>query len=187
MPITHNNIPHIVFLFSDTGGGHRSAAEAILEAMSSEFPGKMTAEMVDIFRDYAPARSMLAIAFLPLIVLTTQYFGDTARFGTLAMYLAVTVICIAAAAHQAWSANLFTTVSDMFPKKAIGSMVGIGTMAGGVGGIIIQLLSGRLNDVFKATPKTAYLIMFCICALGYVTAWSIMKILVPRHKPITDL
>jgi MFS transporter, ACS family, hexuronate transporter len=135
----------------------------------------------------ARMRSMLVIAFLPMIVMTTQYFGDTARFGTLAMYLAVTVICIAAAAHQAWSANLFTTVSDMFPKKAIGSMVGIGTMAGGVGGIIIQLLSGRLNDVFRETPKTAYLIMFIVCALGYITAWSIMKTLVPKHKPITDL
>jgi ACS family hexuronate transporter-like MFS transporter len=135
----------------------------------------------------ARMRSMLIFAFFPMIVLTTQYFGDTTRFGTTAMYLAVTVICIAAAAHQAWSANLFTTVSDMFPKKAIGSVTGIGTMAGGVGGIIIQLISGRLNDVFKATPKTAYLIMFMICALGYIIAWTLIKTLVPKHKPITDL
>ena len=135
----------------------------------------------------ARMRTMLKIAFFPTIVLTAQYFGDTARFGTAAMYLAVTVICIAAAAHQAWSANLFTTVSDMFPKKAIGSITGIGTMAGGIGGIIIQLISGRLNDVFKATPKTAYLIMFMICALGYLIAWTLIKTLVPRHKPITDL
>jgi ACS family hexuronate transporter-like MFS transporter len=135
----------------------------------------------------ARMRTMLIIAFFPTIVLTAQYFGDTARFGTAAMYLAVTVICIAAAAHQAWSANLFTTVSDMFPKKAIGSITGIGTMAGGIGGIIIQLISGRLNDVFKATPKTAYLIMFMICALGYLIAWTLIKTLVPRHKPITDL
>jgi ACS family hexuronate transporter-like MFS transporter len=75
----------------------------------------------------------------------------------------------------------------MFPKKAIGSITGIGTMAGGIGGIIIQLISGRLNDVFKATPKTAYLIMFMICALGYLIAWTLIKTLVPRHKPITDL
>jgi MFS transporter, ACS family, hexuronate transporter len=135
----------------------------------------------------ARMRSMLLIAFIPLVVLTAQFFGDTVRFGSSAMYLAVSVICIAAAAHQAWSANLFTTVSDMFPKKAIGSIVGIGTMAGGLGGIIIQLLSGRLNDVFSKTPKTAYLVMFMVCACGYITAWLIIKTLVPKNKPITDL
>jgi ACS family hexuronate transporter-like MFS transporter len=135
----------------------------------------------------ARMRAMLMIAVVPLVVLTTQYFGNVARFGNAAMYLAVAVICIAAAGHQAWSANLFTTVSDMFPKKAVGSMVGIGTMAGGIGGILIQLLSGKLNDVFIATPQTAYLIMFCICALGYLIAWSLMKGLVPKHRLITDL
>jgi len=135
----------------------------------------------------ARMRAMLMIAVVPLVVLTTQYFGNVARFGNAAIYLAVAVICIAAAGHQAWSANLFTTVSDMFPKKAVGSMVGIGTMAGGIGGILIQLLSGKLNDVFSATPQTAYLIMFCICAFGYLIAWSLMKGLVPQHKPITDL
>ena len=82
----------------------------------------------------ARMRAMLMIAVVPLVVLSTQYFGNVARFGTTAMFLAVGVICIAAAAHQAWSANLFTTVSDMFPKKAIASVTGIGTMAGGVGG-----------------------------------------------------
>jgi ACS family hexuronate transporter-like MFS transporter len=132
-------------------------------------------------------RAMLMIAILPLAVLTTQYFGSTERFGTTAMWLAVSVICIGAAAHQAWSANLFTTVSDMFPKKAVGSIVGIGTMAGGIGGVIIQQLAGRLTDHFASTPKVAYLIMFCICALCYVTAWTIIKTLVPKHKPITDL
>jgi ACS family hexuronate transporter-like MFS transporter len=135
----------------------------------------------------ARMRAMLMIAVLPLVVLSTQYFGDTTRFGNAAMFLAVAVICIAAAAHQAWSANLFTTVSDMFPKKAVGSIVGIGTLAGGIGGILIQLVSGKMNDIFSETPKTAYLIMFIICAAGYMTAWFIIKGLVPKHKPITDL
>jgi len=105
----------------------------------------------------------------------------------MASVLAVGVICIGCAAHQAWSANLFTTVSDMFPKKAVASVIGIGTMAGGIGGVIIQKLAGRLTDAFRETPQTAYLIMFIICALSYLAAWSIMKMLVPRHKPITDL
>jgi ACS family hexuronate transporter-like MFS transporter len=135
----------------------------------------------------ARMRAMLMIAVVPLVVLSAQYFGNVARFGSAAMYLAVGVICIAAAGHQAWSANLFTTVSDMFPKKAVGSITGIGTMAGGIGGIMIQLLSGKLNDVFISTPQTAYLIMFCICASGYLIAWMLMKGLVPQHKLITDL
>lgn len=75
MQISQNKIPHIVFLFSDTGGGHRSAAEAILEAMSSEFPGKMTAEMVDIFRDYAPVPLNQAPNFYPPLSRMPEMWG----------------------------------------------------------------------------------------------------------------
>ena len=131
--------------------------------------------------------AMLLIAFVPLVVLSTQYFGNVQHFGTSAMYLAVIIICIAAAAHQAWSANLFTTVSDMFPKKAVASVTGIGAMAGGIGGVVVQLLAGKLTDVFNANPQHAYLIMFIICSFAYLIAWSIMKSLVPKHKLISDL
>ena len=131
--------------------------------------------------------SMFLIACAPLAVLSTQYFGDLDRFHAMASTLAVGVICIGAAAHQAWSANLFTTVSDMFPKKAVGSVTGIGTAAGGLGGVIVQQLAGFLTDLFKSHPQTAYLIMFIVCALSYLIAWVIMKSLVPRHQPITDL
>jgi MFS transporter, ACS family, hexuronate transporter len=131
--------------------------------------------------------TMFIIAVCPLAVLLTQYFGDTSRFGSSAAVLAVAMICIGTTAHQAWSANLFTTVSDMFPKKAVGSVVGLGTAAGGLGGVIVQMIAGHLTDHFKQTPQTAYLIMFVICALSYLVAWVIMKALVPRHNPITDL
>jgi ACS family hexuronate transporter-like MFS transporter len=131
--------------------------------------------------------AMLIIAVFPLVLLSTQYFGNKDIFGGNASLLAVAVICIGAAAHQAWSANLFTTVSDLFPKNAVGSVVGIGGAAGGIGGVTIQLLAGRLTDVFKETPQTAYLIMFVICALSYIIAWTIMKILVPRFKPISSV
>jgi MFS family permease len=131
--------------------------------------------------------AMFLIALLPLTVLSTQYFANVSHFGQLASTLAVAIICIGAASHQAWSANLFTTVSDMFPKKAVGSVTGIGAMAGGLGGVIILKLSGTLTDAYKANPQHAYFIMFVICALSYLTAWCIMKALVPRHKPITDL
>ncbi|MGA3007413.1 MAG: MFS transporter [Opitutaceae bacterium] len=131
--------------------------------------------------------SMFIIALFPLAVLSTQYFGDVSLFGKMAATLAIATICIGASAHQAWSANLFTTVSDMFPKKAVGSVTGIGAMAGGLGGVIVQLLAGRLTDAFIKKPQTAYLIMFMVCALSYLIALGIMKILVPQHKPITDL
>jgi len=131
--------------------------------------------------------AMFIIALCPLAVLTTQYFGNVSRFGDMAEIYAIAVICIGAAAHQAWSANLFTTVSDMFPKTAVGSVTGIGAMAGGLGGVIVQLIAGTLTDTYKATPSTAYMIMFVICALSYLIAWVGMKMLVPRHKPITDI
>ncbi|HTA95968.1 MAG TPA: MFS transporter, partial [Verrucomicrobiae bacterium] len=131
--------------------------------------------------------AMFIIALFPLTVLTTQYFGNVGEFGKMAAALAVATICIGAAAHQAWSANLFTTVSDMFPKKAVGSVTGIGAMAGGLGGVIVQKIAGALTDAFKENPQHAYLVMFIICALSYLTAWAIMKALVPRHQPITDL
>jgi ACS family hexuronate transporter-like MFS transporter len=131
--------------------------------------------------------SMLLIALFPLAVLSTQYFGDVSHFGKMAAVLAVATICVGASSHQAWSANLFTTVSDMFPKKAVGSVTGIGAAAGGLGGFILQKLAGSLTDAYKDTPQTAYLFMFIICALSYLIALGIMKALVPRHKPITDL
>jgi nitrate/nitrite transporter NarK len=131
--------------------------------------------------------AMFLIALAPLTVLATQYFGDVGHFGKWAAVLAVATICVGAAAHQAWSANLFTTVSDMFPKKTVGSVTGIGAMAGGLGGVVVQQLAGGLTDAFKANPQTAYLVMFIVCALSYLSAWGIMKALVPRHKPITDL
>jgi MFS family permease len=120
--------------------------------------------------------AMFLIALCPLAVLSTQYFGNVGHFGDMAKVYAVAVICIGAAAHQAWSANLFTTVST-----------GIGAMAGGLGGVIVQLIAGTLTDTYKSTPSTAYMIMFVICSFSYLVAWGGMKLLVPRHKPITDL
>jgi len=131
--------------------------------------------------------TMFIIALFPLSVLATQYFGNVSHFGNSAAALAVAMICIGATAHQAWSANLFTTVSDMFPKRSIASVIGIGTAAGGLGGVIVQKIAGALTDRFKDTPDHAYMIMFVICALSYLIAWALMKALVPQHKPITDL
>ena len=135
----------------------------------------------------ARMRAMFLIAVVPFVLLATQYFGNVAHFGSYAPVFAVAIICLGAAAHQAWSANLFTTVSDMFPKKAVGSVTGIGGAAGGLGGVVIQLLAGALTQHFIANPQIAYSIMFVVCALSYITAWLLMKAFVPRYMPITEL
>lgn len=128
-------------------------------------------------------RAMLLIAMFPLVVLAAQPLGH------ISFWIPVLLIGIGASAHQAWSANIFTTVSDMFPKKAVGSVVGIGGMAGGIGGVLITKLGGFLFDKYKALGhiETGYTIMFAICAVAYLIAWTIMKTLVPKYKPITNL
>lgn len=131
--------------------------------------------------------SMLIIAFFPLLLIFTQFFGNVAHFGSLAPVFAVGIICIAAAAHCGWAANVFTTVSDMFPKKAVASVTGIGAAAGGLGGVLLQLLPGYLTDLYHNTPSVAYNIMFIVCAILYLIAWLIMKLLVSKESLITDL
>ena len=126
--------------------------------------------------------AMLIIACAPLALLSTQWFAG--HYGIVA---AIAVICIGGAAHQAWSANLFTTVSDMFPKKAVGTVTGIGAAAGGLGGVLVQKLAGALDGSATLSTTQAYGIMFSMCAFAYLIAWAIMKWLVPQHKPITDL
>jgi ACS family hexuronate transporter-like MFS transporter len=200
-------------------------------------------------------RAMLLIAIFPLTVLAAQ------PLGYISYWMPVLFIGIGTAAHQAWSANIFTTVSDMFPKKAVGSVVGIGGMAGGIGGVVVTKIGGWLFDAYtsagiakawvearaaglgefvdriqamtlitkhgdkvdlqvkainsiskdvveqiknvdpaqfdkflqiqkplvQAEMTTAYTIMFAICAVSYLIAWLIMKSLVPKYKPITDL
>lgn len=102
---------------------------------------------------------------------------------------AVVLIGIAGAAHQAWSANLFTTVSDMFPQRAIGSVVGLGGMAGSIGGILFPFYSGRLLDRFSAAGDvgTGYAILFGMCAVAYLVAFALNHLCAPRFTPIRNL
>jgi ACS family hexuronate transporter-like MFS transporter len=215
--------------------------------------------MFFINRGYEPyagrMRAMFVIALFPLVVLLSQPLGGYSY------WIPVLLIGIGASAHQAWSANLFTTVSDMFPKRAVASVTGIGGMFGGLGGILITKSGGWLFDAYRqagiaktwATAKTgalgtyldqirslhlvnkhgsainldkaelgslpkeivvqlqatnadafaqlkqlqsrsvlsemttSYAIMFGVCALAYLVAWSVMKMLVPRFKKIETL
>ncbi|HMQ06022.1 MAG TPA: MFS transporter [Saprospiraceae bacterium] len=131
----------------------------------------------------ARMKAMIAIAVIPLIVLVAQPLGH------ISYWLPVIIIGIGASAHQAWSANLFTTVSDLFPKKTIASVVGIGGMAGGIGGVLTTKAGGALFDHYKGlgTIETGYTIMFTFCAVAYVLAWALMKALVPKYRPINEI
>ena len=135
-------------------------------------------------------KSMLIFAFFPLLALAAQ------PLGYITYWIPVIIIGIAGAAHQAWSANIFSTVGDMFPKKAIATITGIGGMAGGLGSFFINKGSGVLFDYagqnqmvfmgFKG-EEAGYFIIFSICAVCYLIGWSIMKALVPKYLPITNL
>src|SRR5690606_5083137 len=174
-------------------------------------------------------RAMLIFAFFPLLVLLAQPFGHYS------FWVPTILIGIGAAAHQSWSANIFSTVGDMFPKHAIATVTGIGGLAGGLGSFFINIYSGKLFDyaqtnwstvngenVLSRYPEIAtlaskkaffeqhgvanmeefltqltakgdtvangfdqgYMIVFTFCALAYLVAWVIMKILVPKMKPV---
>jgi ACS family hexuronate transporter-like MFS transporter len=94
------------------------------------------------------------------------------------LWLAVGLVGLAAAAHQGWSANLFTLTSDMFPRQAVGSVVGFGGMAGAVGGLLIAKLTGYILET-----TGSYLPVFLIAASTYLVALGIIHLLVPRLQP----
>lgn len=144
----------------------------------------------------ARMKAMLIFAFFPLVVLLAQPLGmQFAYLGKNAAWIPVLLISIGCAAHQAWSANLFSTIGDMFPQGAIATVTGIGGMAGGIGSMILQKGAGNLFVYAGETNLTflnfegkpaGYFIIFCICAVAYLIGWTIMKALVPRYKLITD-
>jgi ACS family hexuronate transporter-like MFS transporter len=125
-------------------------------------------------------KAMFIIALFPLVILAAQ------PLGSISFWMPVLLIGIGTSAHQAWSANIFTTVSDMFPKKAVASVVGIGGMAGGLGGVVVSKIGGALFDHYKKLGhvETGYTIMFSFCAVAYLLAWILMKTLVPKYKPV---
>ena len=134
---------------------------------------------------HARMRAMMIIAVIPVSLLSIQYFSSHKElFGDYAATWVICVLCIGAATHQAWSSNLFTTVSDFFPKKAIGSVIGIGSLGGGIGGFTVQKIVGRLTDYYAATPQIAYTIVFAFCAFIYIIAWSAIRYLTRKQEVI---
>jgi len=129
-----------------------------------------------IFR--ARKTSMFIFAILVTPIMLAQY--------TTNIWQAVFLISLAAAAHQAWSANIFTTASDMFPKKAVSSVVGIGGMAGSVGGILFPLMVGIILDNYKTAGNIGggYNVIFIICGFAYLLAWTVMHFFAPKMEQV---
>jgi ACS family hexuronate transporter-like MFS transporter len=132
-------------------------------------------------------RAMLIFAFFPLFALFAQPLQGYS------VWFPAIIIGLAGAGHQAWSANLFSTIGDMFPKSTIATITGIGAMAGGLASFLINKGAGMLFDYAAETQMTffgfvgkpaGYFVIFCICAFAYLIGWTIMKILVPKHKMI---
>ena len=123
--------------------------------------------------------AMLIFAFCVTPIFFVQYATN--------IWSAVALVSLAASAHQAWSANIFTTASDMFPKRAVSSVVGIGGMAGSVGGFFFPFFIGTILDHYKSLGNIhiGYNIIFTICAFAYLVAWLIMHLMAPRMEQVS--
>lgn len=159
--------PHLAILYTATtigsiGGGYLS--------------GYFIKKGMAVFKARKTAMLLFALIVVPIVF--AQYCTN--------IWQAVALISLAAAAHQAWSANIFTTASDMFPKKAVSSVVGIGGMAGSVGGILFPLFVGHILDAAKnaGNINTGYNLIFIICGLAYLFAWVVMHFFTPRMEKV---
>jgi MFS transporter, ACS family, hexuronate transporter len=154
----------------------------IISSVGSVFGGWLPMNFIKrgwpVFK--ARKTSMLIYALCAIPVFTAQLLG------THDVWFPVFIVGFGAAAHQAWSANIYTTVSDMFPKKAVASVTGIAGMAGGIGGIIVSKAAGYLFDYYKSLHhiEKGYFILFSFCSVAYISAWLIIHFLVPKMKRI---
>ena len=131
-----------------------------------------------VYKARKTAMFIFALCVLPIM---------SAKYAT-NMWVAVALISLAAAAHQAWSANIFTVASDMFPKKAISSVVGIGGMAGSVGGFLFPDFVGYILETYRqlGDSTAGYNIIFFVCGLMYMLAWAIMHFISPKMTPYKE-
>ncbi|MBN8824339.1 MULTISPECIES: MFS transporter [unclassified Spirosoma] len=122
--------------------------------------------------------AMLLYAFCIVPIVLTRYATS--------IWEVVGLLSLAVAAHQAWSANLFTLVSDMFPKSAVSSVVGLGGMAGSVGGILFPIVVGALLDTYKAQGNITigYNYIFLMCGSAYLLAWLLIHLFAPTIQPL---
>ena len=135
----------------------------------------------------ARLKAMFIFTLFPLLTLFAQ------PLGAYSYWFPIILIGLAGAAHQSWSANLFSVGSDLFPKKAVGTMTGINGMAGGISSFLINWISGYLFDYADKTQMqllgftgkpAGYLIIFCYCAVAYLLGWMMLKAFVPKYKAV---
>jgi ACS family hexuronate transporter-like MFS transporter len=146
----------------------------VLSIFGGWITGYLTKRGWTVTRARKTGMFIFALCVVPILMVTTV--GD---------WTAVLLIGLAGSAHQAWSANLYTTVSDMFPKRAVASVIGIGGMAGSAGGILFPALTGRLLDHFQklGNVTAGYTILFSICACMYLVAFVLNHLCAPRFEP----
>ena len=135
----------------------------------------------------ARLKAMFIFTLFPLLTIFAQ------PLGAYSYWFPIILIGLAGAAHQSWSANLFSVGSDLFPKKAVGTMTGINGMAGGIGSFVINWGSGLLFDYADKTQMhflgftgkpAGYFIIFCYCAIAYLLGWILLKAFVPKYKAV---
>lgn len=121
---------------------------------------------------------LLLSAFCVLPIIAARYTTD--------MWVVIGLISLAVAGNAAWSANIYTIVSDMLPKKAVSSVIGIGGTAGAIGGVIFPLFIGFILDYYKGINNiiAGYNVIFFICSLSFLLAWLLIHLLTPKMKPI---
>lgn len=154
----------------------------VMSAVGSVIGGWLPLHLIrsgqPVYRARKTAMFVYALAALPVLL--------AQKLGAIDMWWAVAIIGLAAAAHQAWSANIFTTVSDMFPRKTVASVTGMGGMAGALGGMLIAFLAGRLFDHYKllGNIEKGYSVMFVVCGFAYLFTWLLMHVLAPRMRRV---
>lgn len=134
-------------------------------------------------------QSMFYFAIVPVLSVFIY------NLGLISPWYAIAIIGLIGAAHQSWSACLYSIVGDLFPKNAIATITGIGGMAGGISSCLTNLFCGQLfthaekmgesYTFFGATGKhAAYFMVFCFFSVAYLLGWCIMKLLLPKYKPV---
>lgn len=164
-PSIHLAVVYTLTTFGSIAGGYLSSY-----LMKKGWPALKARKLV-----------LLIVAVLVLPILLARYATD--------IWVVVLIIAIVAAAHQAWSTNMLTVVSDIIPKESVSSVVGIGGMAGSLGSTFFPLLVGALLDHYKLMGNigAGYNILFTICGLSYFVAWVIIHLLTSKMRPVEEV
>ncbi len=122
--------------------------------------------------------ALLAAAVCVMPIMAARFVSD--------MWTVVALLSIAIAGNAAWSANIYTIVSDMLPRKAVSSVIGIGGMAGAIGGVLFPLFIGYTLDFYKTAGNmvAGYNLIFAVCGLSFLLAWLIIHKITPRFIPV---